>query len=133
VILHDLFRQPDVVAMELEFLNKARLAGSFVVRQSEYFLAIVMLKIRIIGFANKRSDLFARLGRVVYSSGVHPKEGETGSRSLIEDIKEADREIREAEEAIIEVKEKARNDRAQFFADRKGEDNQAAKKNGREK
>ena len=133
MILHDLFRQPDVVAMEMEILNKARRAASFAVRQLENFLAIVMLKIRIIGFANKRSDLFTRLGRVVYSAGDHPKEGATGSGPLVDDIKEADREIREAEEAIIEVKEKARGDRARFFADLKGEDNPTAETTEREK
>ena len=102
--------------MEMDFLSKAGNAARFIVKQAEYFLEIIMLKIRIIGFANKRSDLFARLGRQVYSSRDDPGEGQAGSESLMAVIEETEREIREAEESITNVKEKARAGRGLFLS-----------------
>jgi len=96
-------------------MNKASEIGGFLARQARFFWEVVMLKIRIIGFANKRSDLFSRLGKVVYSSPSPIGERDAGVKKTIDEIKETDREIKDAEEALVEAKKIARRDRMEFM------------------
>ena len=99
----------------MSFFAKAGETAGFAVRQAGFFWSIIMLKIRIIGFANKRSDLFTSLGKAVYlSNGSSDRDGE--KESLIAGIKDSEREIREAEAAIVEVTGRAREDRRGYYA-----------------
>ena len=97
------------------FFSKAGQTAEFAVRQAGFFWDIIMLKIRIIGFANKRSDPFTSLGKTVYlSNGSHDRDGE--KESLIAGIKDSEREIRDAEAAIVEVTGRAREDRRVYYS-----------------
>jgi hypothetical protein len=99
----------------MNLVGKAGETARFVGRQAGFFWEIIMLKIKIIGFANKRSDLFTSLGKAVYSSNGHVGAG--GEKdALIGAIKDAEREIREAEEGILSVSGKAREDWREYYA-----------------
>ena len=77
-----------------------------VTEQAKSYTEIVRLKLRIIGFSNKRSGLFTRLGEMVYRSRGERDEVTPGSDTLriIGEIENAEREIVDAEEAINKCK-----------------------------
>ncbi|MBF0170237.1 MAG: hypothetical protein HQK87_03965 [Nitrospinae bacterium] len=63
---------------------------------------VVRLKLRIIGFSNKLTGLFARLGEAAFEATETgtPLVEQNQARRLMDDIREARREIKEAEEGI---------------------------------
>lgn len=67
---------------------------------------VVRLKLRIIGFSNKLTGLYARLGEKAFSA--HEAGGafadEEAAQRLMADIREARREIKEAEEGIEKIR-----------------------------
>jgi len=99
----------------MDLTHKFWALGGFFNRQARFFWDIIILKIRIIGFANKRVDLFTRLGRLAYMSHPQSGGGAPDVEALIADIKETEAEIKKAESDIILVTEKARTDRSEFF------------------
>ncbi len=94
---------------------------SFGVKQLKVLVDIFLLKLRIIGFANKRNGLFAKLGEVSYklikSGGLEIENDQV--RSFIKEIEEADREILSAESEINKVKSAAQTHRAEYREMRK--------------
>lgn len=77
-----------------------------VVRYAKETVEIIRLKLRIIGFSNKLTGLFARLGEATLASvekGRPLEENETAQR-LMNDIRDAQREIKEAEEGIEAIR-----------------------------
>lgn len=102
----------------MSFKGRVTLLADLAVRQVSAFLDIFLLKLRIIGFDNKRSGLYTRLGEAVFRSvntGVPPLSGHV-SNAIIEEIRESGAEINAAEEAIISRKTRARADYDNFLS-----------------
>lgn len=78
-----------------------------VTNQTKGYVSIFQLKIKIIGFSNKRSGLFARLGESVYRTRGEREDVSPGADTLkiIHDIEHAEREIVEAEKEINELRQ----------------------------
>ncbi|MBI5814953.1 MAG: hypothetical protein HZB29_05015 [Nitrospinae bacterium] len=91
----------------MRLIEELQEAGAFAARQSKGFVEILKLKIRIIGFSNKRGNILTKLGEVSYkaiSEGRQPHEDDNAKR-LVEDIREAEREIATGDETISQKKE----------------------------
>ena len=100
------------------FKGRVSLLAGLVTGQVSAFLDIFLLKLRIIGFDNKRSGLFTRLGEAVFRSvntGAPPL-SDHPSNAIIEEIRESGAEITAAEEAIISRKTRARADYDNFLS-----------------
>ena len=96
-------------------VERARRLGRLLVSQADFFWRIIILKIRIIGFANKRNDLFTHLGRTIF---LHERDGAPGqppANKIIKDIRETEREILEAEAGIDKTAGQAREERLEYF------------------
>jgi len=94
---------------------------SFCVKQLKVLVDIFLLKLRIIGFANKRNGLFAKLGETSYKSirsgGFEIDNDQV--RSFIKEIEEADGEISKAESEINRIKSAAQTHKAECHEMRK--------------
>jgi len=88
----------------------------FYLKQLSGYLEIVMLKIKIIGFANKRSGLFTRLGETAYKSAQRGSLdlGADELQGWVREIEQAESEMAKAEEAINVKKSLAERQRAEF-------------------
>jgi hypothetical protein len=77
-------------------------AARFVAGQVQDTVEVIRLKLRIIGFSNKLTGLYARLGDVAYAAMDDPARlaADADAQRLAEDIADAMREIKEAEEGI---------------------------------
>ena len=98
--------------------DKARGALDFGISQATRFMEILKLKLRIIGFADKRNGLFTRLGEITYKAsknGADPMADER-SASCIEEIKRTELEISTAEDDINVCKSKSKLEREKFMA-----------------
>ncbi|MGK7345625.1 MAG: hypothetical protein ACNS63_07435 [Candidatus Nitrospinota bacterium M3_3B_026] len=85
-------------------------------RQTSHFIEIMRLKLRIIGFSNKRNGLLTKLGEAVYRNIAEGKpawEDEKVKR-LVEETRSAGDEISKAEEAIDQRKAEARREREEY-------------------
>jgi len=101
--------------------DKSRAAFDFGLSQVTGFMEILKLKLRIIGFADKRNGLFTKLGEIIYKAsknGGDPKADER-SASCIEEIKKTELEISTAEDNINERKSKSGLEREIFMAGEK--------------
>jgi len=80
------------------------------------FVEVVRLKLRIIGFSNKRSGLFTKLGEMTYKAirGNRPIAEDPEIKRVVEEILLAEGEIADAEVSIEKRKEKALEDRERF-------------------
>lgn len=90
------------------------------VKQTIGFAEIIRLKIRILGFSNKRSSLMAKLGEAAFKGmdGGTSISDTSETTSIVSDINEADKEISTAEKTIIQRQEDGRKDREQFVEDK---------------
>lgn len=104
-------------------VDKARDAVDFGMSQVTGIVEILKLKLRIIGFADKRNGLFTRLGEMTYKmskNGADPMADER-SALCIEEIKKTELEISIAEDGINARKSATRLEREKFMA-KKGAD-----------
>ncbi|MBI4827763.1 MAG: hypothetical protein HY804_02955 [Nitrospinae bacterium] len=102
----------------MSFKGRVTLLADLAVRQVSAFLDIFLLKLRIIGFDNKRSGLYTRLGEAVFravNTGAPPL-SDHPSNAIIEEIRESGAEITAAEDAIISRKTRARADYDNFLS-----------------
>jgi len=99
----------DLIETLKELLN-------FVASQASDFIEIVRLKLRIIGFSNKRSGLFTRLGELTYNAIAQnrPVSEDEEIKRLMEEARLAGDEISAAEEAINNKKEESLGARENF-------------------
>lgn len=74
----------------------------FFLRQSAGFLEILKLKIRIIGFSNKRSGVLTKLGEITHKAVIEGKlnPGDDAILKFSEEARAAEVEISSAEEGI---------------------------------
>lgn len=98
-------------------VDRASGAVSFALSQSSGFMEILRLKLRIIGFADKRSGLFNRLGETVYKNFKNGAVSVDSGKAIscIQEIRQTANEITEAEQAINISKEKAKAEREEFW------------------
>ena len=89
-------------------------------KQAKGYVEIVRLKLRIIGFSNKRSGLFTKLGEIVYRSRGESENVTPGSDTIriIGEIENAEREIVDAEEAINTCKVELEKEWGQYKSER---------------
>jgi len=89
-------------------------------RQVLGFAEIIRLKLRILGFSNKKSGLMAKLGEAALKSVENGKNitDDTDTMSIIEEIRESVREMSEAERAIIQKQEDGKEERAKFVEEK---------------
>ncbi|VAX19145.1 hypothetical protein MNBD_NITROSPINAE03-1799 [hydrothermal vent metagenome] len=102
-------------------VDKARDAVGFGISQVTGFMKILKLKLRIIGFADKRNGLFMKLGEITYKAsknGADPIAQER-SAAYIEEIKMTELEISSAENDINKRKSKSGSERETFMAQKK--------------
>lgn len=85
-------------------------------RQVSHFIEIMRLKLRIIGFSNKRSGLLTKLGEAVYKNIAEGKPAweDEKVKKLVEETRFAGEEISRAEEAIDRRKTQARSERDEY-------------------
>ncbi len=103
--------------------DKARDAVGFGISQVTGFMKILKLKLRIIGFADKRNGLFMKLGEITYKAsknGADPIVQER-SASYIEEIKMTELEISSAENDINKRKSKSGLEREAFMAQKEAD------------
>lgn len=93
-------------------------------RQAVGFVEVVKLKLRIIGFSNKKSGLLTRLGELALKSVDESKSlsDDDDAMKLVDEIREANNEITAAEEAINNRKEVDHKDREEFQGQRRKTD-----------
>ena len=89
---------------------------SVIIKQAKGYIEIVRLKLRIIGFSNKRSGLFTRLGEMVYHVRGEREDVTPGADTMriIGEIENAEREIVDAEEAINKCKVELEKEWSQY-------------------
>ncbi|VAX19960.1 hypothetical protein MNBD_NITROSPINAE02-1371 [hydrothermal vent metagenome] len=90
-------------------------------RQALGFVEVIKLKLRIIGFSNKKSGLLTKLGELAYKS-VDEKTSladNDDAMKLVEEIRKASHEITTSEEAINKRKEVDHKDREEFQGQRR--------------
>lgn len=94
------------------FQNLLRIIG----RQLLGILEIIQLKLKILGFSNKRSGLNTKLGEVAFKAIKESRElaEDADAKNLVSEIDNAGYEISEAEEAIIKRKEADNKDFKEF-------------------
>lgn len=100
----------------------------FVLRQSAGFLEILKLKIRIIGFSNKRSGVLARLGEMAHKAIVEGRldPGDDIIRKFSNEARMAELEISSAEEGINSKREVLKEDRELFKSRLRDDDDSSA-------
>lgn len=98
--------------------DKAKDAIDFGISQVTGFMEILKLKLRIIGFADKKSGLFSKLGEIIYKASQNGSDPMADGRSAacIEEIKITELEIATAEDDINARKAQSRLERDKFMA-----------------
>jgi hypothetical protein len=104
----------------------------FFLRQSAGFLEILKLKIKIIGFANKRSGILTKLGEMTHRAIVEGRldAGDEIIRNFSNETRAAELEISSAEEGINARRETLREDRELFKSRLKNDDSSSAESGG---
>ncbi len=89
-------------------------------RQALGFAEIVRLKLRILGFSNKKSGLMAKLGEAAFKSVENGNNitDDSDAISIIDEIRESVREMSEAERAIIQKQEDGKEERGKFVEEK---------------
>lgn len=102
--------------------------ANIVYRQATGYLEIIRLKLRIIGFCNKRNGLFGRLGETVYYTTLNGRlqTDDQDILRLVNEVSRAEKEIAEAEKAINARKEEDKTLRQAFSANWKAKYGRAA-------
>ena len=98
-------------------MEKVRGLAVFGIGQFSSYIDILKDKLRIIGFANKRSGLYTKLGEMTYKSvkeGSLSHDGD-GFGGLIEEIELTGSEITDAENAINDKKTKSKSTRDEYW------------------
>lgn len=100
----------------------------FFLRQSAGFLEILKLKIRIIGFSNKRSGVLTKLGELTHKAVVDGKldPGDDAIRKFSQEARAAELEISSAEDGINSKRERLKEDWSVFKARLKDDDDAPA-------
>lgn len=100
----------------------------FVLRQSAGFLEILKLKIKIIGFSNKRSGVLAKLGEMTHKAIVEGRldPGDDAIRKFSAEARMAELEISSAEEGINSKREVLKEDRELFKSRLRDDDDTSA-------
>ncbi|MBI4667293.1 MAG: hypothetical protein HY751_12895 [Nitrospinae bacterium] len=109
----------------------SEIAGFFI-RQAGGIWAILKLKIRIIGFSNKRSGILTRLGEMTFRAIQDNRlvAADEGIISMVEEIRRAELEISGAEEAINVKKTELSEDRGIFKERLRGGSDGSGKNDG---
>lgn len=102
--------------------------------QAKGYIEVIRLKLRIIGFSNKRSGLFTRLGEAVYRQRGEREDITPGANTIkiIGDIENSEIEIVEAEKAINITKGKLTEEWQEFNRGRPKGESEPAKENEKE-
>lgn len=100
----------------------------FFLRQSAGFIEIFKLKIRIIGFANKRSGVLAKMGEMTHRAIVEGRldTGDDAIRKFSEEARSAELEISSSEVGINSKREALKEDWILFKARLKNDDDTSA-------
>jgi hypothetical protein len=100
----------------------------FFLRQSAGFIEIFKLKIRIIGFANKRSGVLAKMGEMTHAAIVEGRldPGDDAIRKFSGEARLAELEISSSEAGINSKREALKEDWALFRARLKSDDDTSA-------
>lgn len=100
----------------------------FFLRQSAGFLEILKLKIRIIGFSNKRSGVLTKLGEMTHKAVVEGRldPGDDAIRKFSQEARAAELEISSAEVGINSKRDTLKEDWVLFKARLKDDDDTSA-------
>ncbi len=92
---------------------------NFSVRQVTGFLTVIRLKLKVIGFSNKRSGQYTRLGETVHQIILDGGDVATDPEvvQLMDEIKASASEIRDSEKTILETKAESEEDRRNYQAE----------------
>lgn len=112
----------------MSLINELDEVFRFGLRQSTGFLEILKLKIRIIGFSNKRSGVLTKLGEITHKAVVEGRldTGDDVIRKFSSEARTAELEISSAEESINAKREALREDMAIFKSRFKDDDDSSA-------
>ena len=112
----------------MTIIGELKEVSSFFLRLSAGFLEILKLKIRIIGFSNKRSGILTKLGEMTHKAVVEGRldPGDDAIRKFSEEARASELEISSAEEGINSKREKLKEDWTLFKARLKDDDDSSA-------
>lgn len=102
----------------MDYLELSKRAFNLVTGQASNYVEIIRLKLKIIGFSNKRSGLLTKLGELSYK--VLGEEGDVGQseevKKLMDEVQLAESEISESEKDINRMRERAGSEREEFWS-----------------
>ncbi|MBF0292023.1 MAG: hypothetical protein HQK86_07675 [Nitrospinae bacterium] len=112
----------------MSLINELDEVFRFGLRQFTGFLEILKLKIRIIGFSNKRSGVLTKLGEMTHKAVVEGRldPGDDVIRKFSSEARTAELEISSAEESINAKREALKEDMTIFKSRFKDDDDSSA-------